>query len=107
MCHVWLSIALGLRLKDTSNCLRTSNSFFIVGRGHVQGNSFIEMRELHIEDFLIFLNNYDRILLRVGEMKTLKNTRIINAITIHSTQHGLESVTSIALRCVGLDSAFL
>lgn len=64
------------------------------------------MREVNIEDFLIFLN-YDRTMLRVGKMKTLKNTQIFNAITIHSTQRGLDSVISIALRCMVLDSAFL
>lgn len=67
LCHI------RLRLKDNFDCLRTANSFFIVGRLHAQENRFTEMREVNIEDILIFMN-YDRIVLRVGKMKTLKNT---------------------------------
>lgn len=90
---------------DILDCLRTAN-FSLVGRGHAQGSMFIKMGALNIEDFYIFLNNYDRVVLRAGKMETLKNTQIINAITIHSAQCGLDSVTSIALTYVVLHSAF-
>lgn len=73
-CHIWLSVALGLNLKDTSRLLK--NCCSIVGRGRAQGSRFTDMRELNIEDFFLFFIffNYDRMVLRGGKMKKLKTS---------------------------------